>query len=573
MGILTRLLVPRTVRRAAHPVRTARRAVTPKPIKRARRTLYVATNPFGAAEGALENAVVDALRPRRRRPATRRGSSAPARSTVEREARFRDAGRAAAVFEAASTLHEGSVVSPRPLKAPNPPAVDEGQVRRQLERNLLEGIGLFKREERKALRALAARTAASEVARELERREALRREQQSELDRAHARLIGNDPTAVWWAVSDALQALPLEATVIAIEGDRIDLRTDFPDLELVPESRPTVTPGGRPSTRRYTKTERNALYAGALASAVLATLRTAAAAAPGIHELRLVALRTSAVGEDPLLAAVASREGLAAAAGTDPFTALGAVENVVIQTKGRTHELSPLPRTGLVDELLTEAERRTPPPSQPIDVSAMIARQSAQAAEFTTRIAALRPNLNTTTNRVSQAPPSAKAPEPRQSRRPLPFPPPKTRPTDPPKPDQVDPPISEPPSPRASHAPPPAKGPDAQRSERLLPFPPPKADTTNVLEPDDDLDLRESSRDNRNEALWSKQATWLGLASIPLVVIAVGILPALAAIALGVRGLLRGPSKIERRRFWIAIVSGVLTTSLWIAIVAAAALH
>jgi hypothetical protein len=62
MGVLSRLLVPRSVRRAAHPVRTARRAVTPKPIKKIKRSVYVATNPLGALEGAAENAVVGALR-------------------------------------------------------------------------------------------------------------------------------------------------------------------------------------------------------------------------------------------------------------------------------------------------------------------------------------------------------------------------------------------------------------------------------------------------------------------------------------------------------------------------------
>lgn len=64
MGVLKRLLIPRKVRRAAHPVRTARRAVTPKPIKKIKRSVYVATNPVGALHGAAENAAVKALRPK-----------------------------------------------------------------------------------------------------------------------------------------------------------------------------------------------------------------------------------------------------------------------------------------------------------------------------------------------------------------------------------------------------------------------------------------------------------------------------------------------------------------------------
>jgi hypothetical protein len=249
-----------------------------------------------------------------------------------------------------------------------------------------------------------------------------------------------------------------------------------------------------------------------LASATIGTLRAAAAAAPRIHELRLVVLRANDLGGDPLLAVSATREGLAAAAGRGPLAGLSVVGQVVLETKGRTKELTPLARTGLVADLLSEVERRPAPPPQPVDVSSMIARQSAQAAEFATRIAALRPDLNPPTSSDSHHSPPAEVSEP-QSGRPLPFP--KASPTNVPKPDRLD-------RPRAA-------------------------------------------RDR------SKLAMWLGLASIPLVVVAVGIVPAVAAVALAIVGLRRDPSRVERRRFRIAIVSGALVSALWIAIVAAAA--
>jgi len=44
MGFISRLLVPRGVRRAAHPVRTVKRAAAPKSIKRARRSLHPVSN-------------------------------------------------------------------------------------------------------------------------------------------------------------------------------------------------------------------------------------------------------------------------------------------------------------------------------------------------------------------------------------------------------------------------------------------------------------------------------------------------------------------------------------------------
>jgi hypothetical protein len=68
MGILWRLFAPkplrrarRTVRKAAHPVRTATRAVTPTPVKKIQR----AAHPLDLAELKAEDAVVNALRGRR----------------------------------------------------------------------------------------------------------------------------------------------------------------------------------------------------------------------------------------------------------------------------------------------------------------------------------------------------------------------------------------------------------------------------------------------------------------------------------------------------------------------------
>jgi uncharacterized protein YqhQ len=45
MGLLTRALVPRSVRRATHPVRTAKSAVTPRVVKQARNVM----NPVDSA--------------------------------------------------------------------------------------------------------------------------------------------------------------------------------------------------------------------------------------------------------------------------------------------------------------------------------------------------------------------------------------------------------------------------------------------------------------------------------------------------------------------------------------------
>ena len=74
MGLLWRLFAPkpvkkarRTVRKAAHPVRTATRAVTPKPVKQLQR----AAHPGSLAELKIEDAAVNALRGRSRHQQSR----------------------------------------------------------------------------------------------------------------------------------------------------------------------------------------------------------------------------------------------------------------------------------------------------------------------------------------------------------------------------------------------------------------------------------------------------------------------------------------------------------------------
>jgi hypothetical protein len=53
MGFLTRLLIPRSIRRAAHPGRAVKRAITPKAVKRARRAMHPVSNAVYSVERSL----------------------------------------------------------------------------------------------------------------------------------------------------------------------------------------------------------------------------------------------------------------------------------------------------------------------------------------------------------------------------------------------------------------------------------------------------------------------------------------------------------------------------------------
>ena len=63
MGFFSRLLVPRGVRRAVHPGRAVKRAVTPKAVKRARRAL----SPIDNMKYGVERSIATSLRSGRRK--------------------------------------------------------------------------------------------------------------------------------------------------------------------------------------------------------------------------------------------------------------------------------------------------------------------------------------------------------------------------------------------------------------------------------------------------------------------------------------------------------------------------
>lgn len=73
MGRLTRMFIPRparVVKRAVtHPVSTAVRAATPRPVRQVQRAAWKVANPIDAAQNAAWNAVTPKPKRRHRKPA------------------------------------------------------------------------------------------------------------------------------------------------------------------------------------------------------------------------------------------------------------------------------------------------------------------------------------------------------------------------------------------------------------------------------------------------------------------------------------------------------------------------
>ena len=88
MGFFSRLLIPRSVRRAAHPGRAVKRAVTPKVVKKASRALH----PIDNAVYSLQRSAATTIRSggKSKAPVFRHGSCPVNHRSAEAAARCKN---------------------------------------------------------------------------------------------------------------------------------------------------------------------------------------------------------------------------------------------------------------------------------------------------------------------------------------------------------------------------------------------------------------------------------------------------------------------------------------------------
>lgn len=193
------------------------------------------------------------------------------------------------------TLHHESFAPAAPRAIPLPALTDITRRSRELQKLSVKGINIFKRAERREARAAAHATAIKEGhARDLLNAEAYKRELQ-EAQADWERLVGHDVPTVLTALEEAFADNGSESTCIDVgveDGARYaTVVVLFGPAAMVPDRTPGFTPTGRPTAKRRTKSERNALYVDALGSTVLATVREGFAVAPSLDSIRTVVLR------------------------------------------------------------------------------------------------------------------------------------------------------------------------------------------------------------------------------------------------------------------------------------------
>jgi hypothetical protein len=226
-------------------------------------------------------------------------------------------------------------------------------LRRSMARTAVAGISWFHQGERRA-----AKEAASVCANDLARRQHLAalittQLDQVDLDEDWSSLCRHDATTVIEAVDAAFADNASDSTCVDagyddIAGGRyVTCVVFFGSPEMVPQHRPDVTPGGKPTLRRRTKTDTNALYTLALASTVLATVKEALAVAPGATDARILVVRkdkaaaTAAEYLGVIYVGSFHREDLAHLDWTkvEPVQQVLTAQGAQLQRKGSTHEV------------------------------------------------------------------------------------------------------------------------------------------------------------------------------------------------------------------------------------------
>jgi len=224
------------------------------------------------------------------------GSSATSYQRQVRESqRTEEVSRVAALSQALSAqcqVHSEEFPQAERTELPGPEPVDEREILKRLEAEAVADVPRFRLGERRTAKTEARRRFDGEVEAEAQRRAVHAQAAQRAADEEWQRLQGNDPEIVLGTLEAAFADNEAPAAAVSCRSNRVDVVMRWPELdEVVPERKPAVTPSGRPTIHKRTKTERADLYLQALASHALVTVKEALAVCPGIEKVGIAVIR------------------------------------------------------------------------------------------------------------------------------------------------------------------------------------------------------------------------------------------------------------------------------------------
>ncbi|MEP7333755.1 MAG: hypothetical protein ABI692_16890 [Terracoccus sp.] len=286
-----------------------------------------------------------------RSPGPRQPTVAQLRAQARAAQRAQQVADVAASERSLTTLHYAEFPESSRQVLPVPPRPDPAtveSVRRELYQGATAGVSVWKRTLRKQAKTWAGQQASSEAERRYTGGVVAAQLEQWHLDQQWQALLAHDPNTVIPAVDEAFADNASDSTCVDAGTDPetgaryVTAVVGYGGIDLVPEHRPDTTPGGKPTLRKRTKTNRNDLYATAVASTVLATAKEALAVAVAATEARVLVVRPHrSVGVEPVYAGTLRRELLAQREWRrlDPLDVVMSTENAELARKGSTREV------------------------------------------------------------------------------------------------------------------------------------------------------------------------------------------------------------------------------------------
>jgi hypothetical protein len=257
----------------------------------------------------------------------------------------------AAAIESIHKLHQQEFPPIQRRNLQYPPRSDHAAILSRRMNEALARVSIFRRSTRRAAKAAAVLATQMEC-NELEAaNHAQHVAVQQEIDQRWQQLTTNDPDVVLAVLSHAFQNGIANAAPLGVWDAEAQLALLAPDPAALPERHPTTTAAGNLSLKKFTKGETSDLYKQLVAGLVLATAKEAFAAAPGVTDIRIVALRNTsadAYGKVRPEAILATRIARAALNGVqwtkaDALIILDEISSeLVTRTAGPSKALAPL---------------------------------------------------------------------------------------------------------------------------------------------------------------------------------------------------------------------------------------
>jgi hypothetical protein len=257
----------------------------------------------------------------------------------------------AAAIGGIRTLHHQDFPAVQRLVVPYPSRPDHAAILQRRMNDALARVSIFRRSTRKAAKAAA--VLATQM--ECNELEAASQAQyvaiQQEIDQLWQRLITNDVDVVLAVLSHTFRNSTAHAAPLAVWDAEAQLALLAPDLAALPERHPTTTAAGNLSLKKFTKGEMADLYKQLVAGLVLSTAKEAFAVAPGVTDIRIVALWSGPtdaydkVRPEAILAARIARPALNGVQWTkaDALTVLNEISSeLVTRIAGPSKALAPL---------------------------------------------------------------------------------------------------------------------------------------------------------------------------------------------------------------------------------------